>query len=150
MREVVRYTIACEPRSKKNHLQMVGIGATCPKCGKKERMLPIQSKQYLQYEKDCAWFLKPKPIKPIDFPVNICCTFYMKTKRRVDGLNLLAAIDDILVKHGILLDDGHSALRFHVKRATDVYREINRLNRLRLQKPCTVFFVLQILLRLDW
>ena len=97
MREVVRYTIACEPKSKKNHMQMVGIGATCPKCGKKERMLPIQSKQYLQYEKDCAWFLNPKPTKPIDFPVNICCTFYMKTKRRVDGLNLLAAIDDILV-----------------------------------------------------
>ena len=105
MREVVRYTIACEPKSKKNHQQLVGIGATCPKCGKKERMLPIQSKQYLQYEKDCAWFLNPKPTKPIDFPVNICCTFYMKTKRRVDGLNLLAAIDDILVKYKILEDD---------------------------------------------
>lgn len=98
---------------KKNHLQMVGIGATCPKCGKKERMLPIQSKQYLQYEKDCAWFLNPKPTKPIDFPVNICCTFYMKTKRRVDGLNLLAAIDDILVKYGIIADDNRDVVSGH-------------------------------------
>src|SRR5574343_40253 len=113
MREVVRYTIACEPRSKKNHLQMVGIGKQCPVCKKKERMLPIQSKQYLQYEKDCAWFLNPKPTKPIDFPVNICCTFYMKTKRRVDGLNLLAAIDDILVKYGIIADDNRDVVSGH-------------------------------------
>ena len=113
MREVIRYTISICPTSKKNHQQLVGIGKQCPVCKKKERMLPIQSKQYLQYEKDCAWFLKPKPTKPIDFPVNICCTFYMKTKRRVDGLNLLAAIDDILVKHGILLDDGRDYVCSH-------------------------------------
>ena len=113
MREVIRYTISICPTSKKNHQQLVGIGKQCPVCKKKERMLPIQSKQYLQYEKDCAWFLKPKPIKPIDFPVNICCTFYMKTKRRVDGLNLLAAIDDILVKHGILEDDSREFVAGH-------------------------------------
>ena len=113
MREVIRYTVAITPTTKKNHTQLVGIGKQCPVCKKKERMLPIQSKQYLQYEKDCAWFLKPKPTKPIDFPVNICCTFYMKTKRRVDGLNLLAAIDDILVKHGILLDDNRDIVVDH-------------------------------------
>ena len=113
MREVVRYKIDGEPRSKKNHTQLVGIGKQCPVCKKKERMLPIQSKQYLQYEKDCAWFLNPKPTKPIDFPVNICCTFYMKTKRRVDGLNLLAAIDDILVKYGIIADDNRDIVASH-------------------------------------
>ena len=113
MREVVRYTIKICPVSKKNHQQLVGIGKQCPVCKKKERMLPIQSKQYLQYEKDCAWFLNPKPTKPIDFPVNICCTFYMKTKRRVDGLNLLAAIDDILVKHGIINDDNRDTVCSH-------------------------------------
>ena len=113
MREVVRYTINICPTSKKNHQQLVGIGKQCPVCKKKERMLPIQSKKYLQYEKDCAWFLKPKPTKPIDFPVNICCTFYMKTKRRVDGLNLLAAIDDILVKHGIINDDNRDTVCSH-------------------------------------
>ena len=113
MREVIRYTISICPTSKKNHQQLVGIGKICPTCKKRERMLPIQSKQYLQYEKDCAWFLKPKPIKPIDFPVNICCTFYMKTKRRVDGLNLLAAIDDILVKHGIMVDDSRDQIVGH-------------------------------------
>ena len=113
MREVIRYTVAITPTTKKNHTQLVGIGKQCPVCKKKERMLPIQSKQYLQYEKDCAWFLKPKPTKPIDFPVNICCTFYMKTKRRVDGLNLLAAIDDILVKHGILEDDSREFVAGH-------------------------------------
>jgi len=113
MREVVRYKIDGEPRSKKNHTQLVGIGKQCPVCKKKERMLPIQSKQYLQYEKDCAWFLNPRPSKPIDFPVNICCTFYMKTKRRVDGLNLLAAIDDILVKYGVLEDDNRDIVVDH-------------------------------------
>lgn len=113
MREVIRYTIAITPTTKKNHQQMVGIGKQCPVCKKKERMLPIQSKQYLQFEKDCAWFLKPKPTKPIDFPVNICCTFYMKTKRRVDGLNLCAAIDDILVKYHIISDDNRDVVVSH-------------------------------------
>lgn len=113
MREVIRYEIKLNPVSKKNHPQMVGVGKQCPVCKKKERMLPIQSKQYLQYEKDCAWFLNPKPTKPIDFPVNICCTFYMKTKRRVDGLNLCAAIDDILVKYGILEDDNRDVVSGH-------------------------------------
>jgi len=37
----------------------------------------------------------------------------MKTKRRVDGLNLLAAIDDILVKHGILEDDNRDTVVSH-------------------------------------
>ena len=105
MREVIRYEIKLNPVTKKNHPQLVGIGKQCPVCKKKERMLPIQSKQYLQYEKDCAWFLKPKPTKPIDFPVNVKMSFYMQRNARVDLVNLQGACLDILTKHGILADD---------------------------------------------
>lgn len=49
--------------------------------------------------------MRPLPPKPIDCPVNVRCLFYMKTRRIVDSLNLLATIDDLLVESGILADD---------------------------------------------
>lgn len=45
----------------------------------------------------------------ISQPVTVRCRFYMPTKRRVDLVNLLEAIDDVLVKGGILADD-HSGI----------------------------------------
>lgn len=35
----------------------------------------------------------------------------MKTRRRVDDLNLYASLDDLLVKEGILQDDNISVIR---------------------------------------
>ena len=65
----------------------------------------LPSKQYRQYEKDCAEFLLPIPFNTYDCPVNVKCEFYMPTRRKVDLVNLEQAILDILVKYGILLDD---------------------------------------------
>lgn len=67
----------------------------------------IPSKLYKQYEKDCAWFL-PHLDKPIDYPINLECIFYMPTKRRVDLCNLQEAICDILVHYGVLKDDNRN------------------------------------------
>jgi Holliday junction resolvase RusA-like endonuclease len=51
----------------------------------------------------------PKGMETIDTPVNVKCLFYMPTRRKVDLTNLLQAIDDILVKAGVLQDD-HSGI----------------------------------------
>ena len=45
----------------------------------------------------------------IDYPVNVKCVFYMPTRRRVDLTNLLEAVDDVLVRSGVLADD-HSGI----------------------------------------
>lgn len=50
---------------------------------------------------------------PINEPVEVKCLFYMKTKRAVDLTNLEEAIDDILVKYGVLADDNNNVIVSH-------------------------------------
>lgn len=94
--ELCHFTIRLAPITKKNHSQII----TSPKTG---RPMVIPSKQYKEYEHESAWFMPH--IKTIDRPVNIRAVFYMPTHRRVDLTNLLEALNDILVKYGVLEDD---------------------------------------------
>ena len=52
----------------------------------------------------------PNLQSPIDYPINLKCTFYMKTRRKVDLSNLLAAISDILSKYNVILDDNRNII----------------------------------------
>ena len=92
------YTIKLPPITKKNSQQILINRAT-------NRPFVMPSKQYKDYEAKAVWYLQPKPEKPIDYPVNVKCLFYMPTHRRVDGVNLLESTLDILVKSGVLADD---------------------------------------------
>ena len=91
---MIKFTIPIAPITKKNHGQIIYRNG-------KPRMIP--SKQYLQYEKDCKWFM-PK-CETISEIVNIKAVFYMPTRRRVDLVNLLQALLDVLVKYEIIEDD---------------------------------------------
>lgn len=102
-RIVYRYLIPTAPVSKKNSQRIV----TNSKTGKP---FIIQSQKYEDYEAYASYFLRPKPKKPIDFPVTVRCIFYMPTRRRVDKSNLEAAAHDILVKYGILADDNRDII----------------------------------------
>ena len=53
----------------------------------------------------------PKPKSPLEGTVRIVYRLYMQTRRKVDDLNLFAALDDILVKEKILKDDNISIIR---------------------------------------
>lgn len=64
----------------------------------------IPSKQYRQYEKDCAVFM-PKLAEPINEAVNVKAVYYMPTRRRVDLCNLHEALCDALVHYGVVEDD---------------------------------------------
>ena len=93
--------IPLEPRTKKNHQQIVSKGG---------RSFVIQGKAYRDYEKQAKFFLRPLGI---DYAVNIRCLFYMKTHRRVDLTNLLEAVDDVMVKAGALRDDNSEIVAGH-------------------------------------
>ena len=97
--------IPLNPKTKKNSQQIVVNRST-------GRAMIVQSKEYKQYEKEAGWFLK-KLDKPIDTPVNVKCVFYRQTAIRCDQSNLTAAIDDILVKYGILSDDNFKIIASH-------------------------------------
>ena len=97
--------IPLNPKTKKNHQKIIKNPRT-------KALMIVQSDSYKRYEKDAGWFLK-KPSKPIDVPVQVKCIFYRDSKRRCDLTNLLEAIDDILVKYGILADDNFSIIYSH-------------------------------------
>lgn len=95
-------TIPLPPVTKKNSQRIVNVG-------KYHKVLP--SKAYVEYEKEAGWYI-PKGAM-INCPVEVKCLFYMPTKRRVDLTNLLEAIDDILVKYGVLEDDNFNIIASH-------------------------------------
>ena len=95
---MIKFTIYLPPKTKKKHSQII-----FKKSGNKKIPILIPSSQYIQYEKDCKYFM-PK-VETIDYPVNIEAIYYMPTKRRVDKTNLESALLDILVEHKVLKDD---------------------------------------------
>lgn len=99
----MKYLIPTTPVSKKNSQRIV----TNHKTGKP---FIVQSAVYEEYEATASYFLRPKPPKPIDYPVTVKCTFYMPTHRRVDTSNLVAAVHDVLVKYQILEDDNRDII----------------------------------------
>jgi len=91
------------PVTKKNSQQIV-------RAGKGGRLFIKQSARYEQYEATASYFLSPKPPDPIDYPVNVKCTYFMPSRRRVDLSNLLAATHDVLTKFFILADDNRDVI----------------------------------------
>ena len=97
---MIEINIPVNPRSKKNSQEIVFN----KKIG--HRMV-IQNKRYTEFEKQCKEYL-PKLEKPIDYPINLQCKFYVCDARKRDLANYLEAIQDVLVKYNILEDDNYN------------------------------------------
>ena len=100
-----KFIIKLPPVSKKNSQQILFN----PKTGKR---FSAPSKKNKEYEQNAGWFLTRRK-EPIDYPINVKCLFYMPTKRKCDLTNLLEAVDDVLVKHGIIADDNYTIIESH-------------------------------------
>lgn len=92
--------IPITPRSKKNSQSIVFNKRT-------GRQMIIQNKVYTQYEKDCKEYM-PIIDNPIDYPINLKCTYYVGDARARDIVNFIEASQDILVKYKILKDDNYN------------------------------------------
>lgn len=103
---MIIFILPVRPATKKNSGQIVMRG-------KYPVLLP--SKQYLAFEKQCMPFLNhiKQTAGVINYPVNVECSFFMETRRRVDLPNLLNAIDDAMVKSGLILDDNRDIIAAH-------------------------------------
>ena len=101
---MIKFTIPLAPISKKNSQRIMINKRTG-----KPFIMP--SAVYKQYEKEAALYV-PRGVV-IDKPVNIKCLFYMPTRRKCDLTNLLEAIDDVLVKTGLLTDDNFTIIESH-------------------------------------
>lgn len=96
---MIKFTINLPPVTKKNHSQIIMAGG-------RPRVIP--SKQFIQYESDCMSFMPN--ISPIDYPVNVKAIYYMPTRRKVDILNLHAALHDVLVTYKVVVDDNSNII----------------------------------------
>lgn len=105
MKTNIKIIINLEPITKKNS-QRIFINRRT----RKPFIMP--SAKYKEYESAAAAHIKYNG-DPINEPVNIKCLFYMKTKRRVDLVNLLEAADDMLVKHRVIEDDNNTIIKGH-------------------------------------
>lgn len=128
--KVLKYVIHGDPRTKKNHQQIAGAGPRCRSCGKFQKLWIRQGSAHDEYADRAGWQLRPRPVKPIDFPINVRCLFFLAADRIVDDLNLLACVDDLLVENKIISDDnrrivqGHDGSRSFVDRdnpRTEIY-----------------------------
>jgi Holliday junction resolvase RusA-like endonuclease len=101
----LKFTIPIAPVTKKNHQQIAYNKTT-------GRPFVMPSKQYRQYEQEALWFI-PKAKNDDLKRVNVKATFYMPTKRKCDLTNLLQALNDIMVKAGLLEDDNYTIIASH-------------------------------------
>lgn len=99
---MIKFTIPLTPVTKKNSQRLIKVG---------NKIIPLPSKAYVDYEQQCGYFM-PK-VSTIDYPISVKCLFYMPTHRRCDLTNLLEAIDDCMIKHGIISDDNYNVIVSH-------------------------------------
>lgn len=102
----IEFTIPVRPVTKKNSGQIIQV---------RGRSILIPSKQYQMFEKACQPYLYrvKETAGVVNYPVNIQCSFFTETKRKIDLPNLLNAIDDAMVKSGLILDDNRDIIAGH-------------------------------------
>lgn len=101
---MISFKIPLQPITKKNSQRIVVNRKT-------GQPFIMPSKQFHEYEAAAQLFIPNA--ETIDYPVNVKCLFYMKTHRKCDLTNLLEAIDDVMVKVGLLEDDNFTVIQSH-------------------------------------
>lgn len=102
----ISFTLPIKPATKKNSGQIIQV---------RGRSIIIPSKQYKAFENACLPYLHKIKLKTgiIDTPVNMKCIFYTESRRKIDLPNLLNAIDDTMVKAGLIADDNRDIIAGH-------------------------------------
>jgi Holliday junction resolvase RusA-like endonuclease len=90
------------------------------------KRMVIQNKRYTEFEKECKQYM-PKLDKPIDYPINLQCKFYVCDARKRDIANYLEAIQDVLVKYKVLEDDNYNIVSSLNGCSMEIDRENNRI-----------------------
>lgn len=111
MELLAQYTIPLNPRPKKNEHRIAGSGPKCPVCKKYKKQFVRNGSKTTEFAFLAAKYLHPRPEKPIAGPVQLVYRCYRETRHRVDDLNLYEALDDLLVKEGVLSDDNINVIR---------------------------------------
>lgn len=104
--EEMRFFIGVVPRSKKNSQQIMNNRRT-------GRPFIMPSAAYKAYQKAAVAMIPAAARKGLDAPVNVRAVFRMPTRRACDLVNMLEALDDVLVDAGVLADDNCRVIAGH-------------------------------------
>lgn len=99
---IIKIPLLC--RSKKNSQRIIINPKT-------RKPMIIQSELYKNFERECGYFLLKYQNSNISYPINFKCLFYVPDKRKRDIVNLLNAIQDILVKYRVIADDNYNIIK---------------------------------------
>ena len=99
----LKFTIPMPPVTKKNSQRLVRRGG---------RTIPLPSRAFEAYQEAAGYYL-PGKHRNLTEPCNVKAEFYMGTRMKVDLVNLLEALDDILVHYGVLEDDNCGIIVSH-------------------------------------
>ena len=102
----MHFVLYGDPRTKKNSRRHV----TVQKLTGAEYTMPLPSKQFSAYEKDCLKQITGNQRRRITTPVNVKAVYYMQTRRKVDLVNLLEGTCDILRDAGVVEDDNRNVI----------------------------------------
>ena len=102
----MKIIINLPPITKKNSQQIFINGRT-------GKPFVAPSRKYKDYENNAGLCVVRAGRYSGEYPVNIKCLFYMPTKRRVDLVNLLESVDDLLQHYGIITDDSAAYVGGH-------------------------------------
>lgn len=105
---VLDFILDVVPRTKKNSQNLIRVG---------NRMMPIPSKLYREFEDTCQLLISKDKRLMIDYPVNVKAIYHVQRNARIDKTNLESALMDMLVKCEVLADD--SALKPAIVVSTD-------------------------------
>lgn len=97
----IEIPLLCPP--KKNHQSIIYNS-------KIKRPMIIQSERYRKFERECGYFLKKYEMN-INTPINLKCIFIVPNKYKRDVVNLLNAIQDVLVKYKVIEDDNYNIVK---------------------------------------
>lgn len=99
---MIHITFTGDPRTKKNHQQVIRNRKT-------GKTMVIPSKDARTYAEACVAQIPPELRNAnLPGPVNVQVEYYMRTRRRVDLVNLLQGTLDILAKEAHVLEDDNS------------------------------------------
>lgn len=98
-----KFTITGQPITKKNSINLVGIGRPCPVCHKRPKTIPLPSKAFKKYQ-DAA-LTQLSGVGNHYGPVHVMAHYWLKTARMPDLNNLMGATADILQAANIIRDD---------------------------------------------
>lgn len=103
--DIITLTLPGQPIPKKNNMRILHTPQGRP--------FVAPSKRFEEFQRQAGPYIPDEARIKIDQPCNIACRFFRGDRRRVDLVNLLQSVDDVLTHYDVLADDNCKIVAAH-------------------------------------